>query len=59
MFLRGSHETNDSQIKLGGVGDFNLPVEEIPALLRDRFCLDMAENNRRWADLTARQAPRR
>ena len=59
MFLRGSHETNDSQIKLGGVGDFNLPVEEIPALLRDRFCLDMAENTRRWAELTARQAPRR
>ena len=53
MFLRGSHETNDSQIKLGGVGDFNLPVEEIPALLRDRFCLDMAKNNRRWAELTA------
>jgi hypothetical protein len=59
MFLRGSHETNDSQIKLGGAGDFNLPAEALPALLRDRFCLDMAENTRRWAELTARQATRR
>lgn len=59
MFLRGSHETNDSQIKLGGAGDFNLPAKEIPALLRDRFCLDMAENARKWAELTTGQAPRR
>ena len=59
MFPRGSHEANNSQIKLGGTGDFNLPAEEIPALLRDRFSLDMAENVRRWAELTARQAPRR
>ena len=59
MFLRGSHETNDSQIKLGGTGAFKLPAEEIPALLRDRFSLDMAENARKWAELTAGQAPRR
>ncbi len=59
MFLRGSHETNDSQIKLGGAGDFKLPAEEIPALLHDRFCLDMAENARKWAELATQPGPRR
>lgn len=57
MFLRGSHDSNDSQIKLGGAGDFKLPTEDIPALLRDRFGVDMAYSARKWAELTASQAP--
>jgi len=59
MFLRGSHDTNDSQIRLGNVGDFSLPPDAIPALLGERFAVDMAESARKWAGRTTGKTPRR
>jgi len=59
MFLRGSHDTNDSQIRLGNAGDFNLPPDAIPALLRERFAVDRLDSARKWAELTTGEAPRR
>lgn len=54
MFLRGAHATNDSRISLNGTHKIDLPADDLPGLVKQRFAVDTQIFEAGWTALQTR-----
>lgn len=54
MFLRGSHATNDSRVNLNGTHPVQVDPDELPALVKRRFGVDIDRFRQGWEALAHR-----
>ncbi len=54
MFLRGAHGTNDSKVSLNGTHPVDVPPEDLKALVKRRFAVDIQAFEVGWAALQTR-----